>query len=371
MQTATPADLGLTLRAALCDASRVNREAIVAALRDMGLSALVPFLDTVRSAMCGDADAESQIEAAAAGCGCTACRAGGGPGVVTTLKAACAGGSCSTTSGRLARMGAIQSLAGNFIAGGETGRSFGGAAPPASLPCDWNCRTSLGDVSACELDRYRVDEWPNFQGTMVPFTPTTKNIPPPPVGTGYYVLELGPTLPVSRQLCLNGLTIRTTAGVATSPIRIALQAEIVVCKGDGETVHAYDNPKWAPPNGWEIADGRCRCNPPPCVCVPPGGRVRVLVLMPDLVTWNASIDLWQDPAQVGVIVCGACPPPSICDREEIPRCACLVASPGTGGAPAPASPTETIERSIEIANDVAEELAALRALLTARGILEV
>lgn len=295
----------------ICSVLTPDRLAL--AVRVLNLPAdLANEITLVRQALCGDSTAAARIEKMAArtpGCGCQGCAVG-------ALKGAIA--ACGTPRIPNVQFPAAGPM-GLWIEGGQAGFR-GPGTRLATPPTDWQCRTSLGDVSGCELRKIAQDKYPSYESRLDALEDADPSLPPAPAGYAWHRFNV-PAIPVSRTLCLESVVIYDLAGEPIVPARLGIRGEELACE-NGETYHAYGNPELPPKKGWEITDGRCRCLAPPCVCLPAGARSQFLALLPQLAVgyYGLSIELAAD--NFARVVCEPCEPGPLCGRPTIPRCVC-------------------------------------------------
>lgn len=292
----------------ICDAVKANRAAIIQGLTALGISgeklrAVMAFLANLDCSL-GQVDATmiGRMGECVTGCdmssasesACTSCK-NAGAGVYAVLNA--------------------------VIQGGQSGLNNSTAGGPPDIPLDWNCRRSSGDMNPCETKVVTGDEYPTFEG-LVPYQVVDPQyLPPINTGAGFvwWAVEI-PLLKLSQLVCLDGFQVLDAGGNQINPTRIGLQAERIAMDGEDTVVHVWDDPKMARRNGWEITPERCRCVPPPCVCVPESGRVR-LIFSTDATPAEATLDVFRPATGIGM-VCGPCPPGKICRREVITSTSC-------------------------------------------------
>lgn len=288
-----------------------RREMLARALVMLGHGELVPLVETVHRAICGDTMSTMLVQQAAQeSCSCKGKRA---PQNFAQLVAQQAN-----------QMGASYRPVPQGQSGFEP--TPGG---PGKLPADWNCRISTGDLAECQLRELAADPYPILAVTPTVLAKPAPGLPVEPAGHTWVEIVI-PAIDVSSELCIESFTLNTNVPAAIVPVRFALQGEKIAYDDAEGIVHVWDYPVFTARSGWDITPERCRCLAPPCVCLPAQARVRFAALITDAeaaAIGAGTLELFRDPNKLGKVVCGPCPPDDRCGRVILERCVCNTATP--------------------------------------------
>lgn len=290
-----------------------RRRFLTETLTRLGYAELGNYVEPLHAAICGDRMAAMMVDqAAASSCACKGKKPAGS--LVAQVQAA------------------MQAGGFGVLFGGQSGLTQTTPGRPNLNP-DWNCRTTTGDIAECQITEIKADPYPILAVTPTVLAKPAPGLPVEPAGYTWVEIVI-PAIDPSSELCVESFSLFDNVANLITPLRFAIQGELIAYDDDGSIVHVFDYAKFTARTGWEITANRCRCLQPPCVCLPAQARARFAALVTDAeaaIIGPATLELYRDPDKIAAVVCGPCPPDNRCNRVVVERCVCQGIAPAVEG----------------------------------------